>query len=86
MLGIRPERLAPAADGDGQATLDLMVEVVEPLGSEVMVHGSVSSSDGPTPVTARLESGARPPVGQISGSAYDPAHSHRFDKATGVAI
>ncbi len=82
VLGVRPERLTP----DGEATLELMVEVVEPLGSEVMVHGSVSSSDGPTPVTARLESGARPPVGQTLRLGYDPARSHRFDKASGAAI
>ncbi len=86
VLGIRPERLAPAADGDGQATIDLMVEVVEPLGSEVMVHGNVASSEGRAAVTARLESGARPAVGQDLRLAYDPANSHRFDAATGVAI
>ncbi len=82
VLGIRPERLTP----DGDQTIELTVEVVEPLGSEVMVHGTVPSTDGPTAATARLESGARPEVGKPLRLGYDPARSHRFDAATGQAI
>jgi sn-glycerol 3-phosphate transport system ATP-binding protein len=86
VLGIRPERLHPAADGDALPVIELMVEVVEPLGSEVMVHGNVASSDGRAAVTARLESGARPAIGENLRLAYDPVTSHRFDAESGAAI
>jgi multiple sugar transport system ATP-binding protein len=39
-LGIRPEHLAPSSDG--LPTIDLHVDVVEPLGDEVIVYGSVA--------------------------------------------
>ncbi|MFN2489681.1 MAG: ABC transporter ATP-binding protein [Actinomycetota bacterium] len=40
VLGLRPERLRPAGE-DGHAELQLQIEVVEPLGDEVIVHGTV---------------------------------------------
>jgi ABC-type sugar transport system ATPase subunit len=41
VLGFRPERMRPSAL-NGRATTELLVEVVEPLGSEVLVHGSIN--------------------------------------------
>ena len=64
VLGVRPERLVPATESDDRPALNVTVEVVEPLGSEVMVHGSVVSASGPAAVTARLEAGARPRRGR----------------------
>jgi sn-glycerol 3-phosphate transport system ATP-binding protein len=76
-LGIRPEHLALAADG-----LELQVELVEPLGSETVVHGRVGGGDqtlvvklaGPAPATDRL---AVSPI---------PGHVHVFDRVTGRRI
>ena len=45
-LGIRPEHLAPSSDG--LPTIDLHVDVVEPLGDEVIVYGS-SPAKSPQP-------------------------------------
>ncbi len=86
VLGVRPERLAPATESDDRPALDVTVEVVEPLGSEVMVHGSVDSANGPVPVTARLEAGARPAVGAVLRLAFDPGHVYIFDALTLGAV
>src|SRR5689334_5886912 len=44
VLGIRPEHLSLAAENGGNlATLEMTVDVVEPLGNEVMVHGFVAA-------------------------------------------
>jgi ABC-type sugar transport system ATPase subunit len=42
VLGLRPEHLRPATDG--QPSTEFQVEVVEPLGDGVIVHGTVSGT------------------------------------------
>jgi sn-glycerol 3-phosphate transport system ATP-binding protein len=77
VLGIRPEHLALAPDG-----LPIVVELIEPLGSETVVHGRAAESDqalvvklaGPVPATDRLT--VRP----------IPTQLHVFDRATGRRI
>jgi multiple sugar transport system ATP-binding protein len=41
LVGLRPESLEPAADG--MPSLDFRVDVVEPLGDELIVHGSLAA-------------------------------------------
>ncbi|MGI4799548.1 MAG: ABC transporter ATP-binding protein [Janthinobacterium lividum] len=72
-LGIRPEHITLAADG-----IPLTVELVEPLGSETLVHGRMA--DG-TPLLAKLNGAA--PVGDAVSVALDPAELHVFDRQTG---
>ena len=72
-LGIRPEHITLAADG-----IPLTVELVEPLGSETLVHGRMA--DG-TPLLAKLNGAA--PVGDAVRVALDPAELHVFDRQTG---
>ena len=84
VVGVRPERLMPAGADDPRPGFDLAVGVVEPLGSEVIVHGSVAGASGP--VTARLEAGARPAPGSSLRLVFDPAAAHVFDATTGAAI
>jgi multiple sugar transport system ATP-binding protein len=96
VLGVRPERLSPAADGDSRPAFDLVVGVVEPLGSEVIVHGSLAAEgsagaqaaavDGRAPIIARLEAGAQPAPGSVLRLAFDPAAAHVFDAATGEPL
>jgi len=45
IVGIRPEGLRPVATDDPGPGFELHVDVVEPLGDEVMVHGTVSARD-----------------------------------------
>ena len=43
-VGVRPEVFRPAGDApNGRPRIELLVEVVEPLGDEVLVHGSVDA-------------------------------------------
>ena len=44
-MGIRPEGLRPVGPDDAGPGFELHVDVVEPLGDEVMVHGTVSARD-----------------------------------------
>jgi len=46
LVGIRPEGLRPVGQGHGGPVFEVCVEVVEPLGDEVLVHGSVAAPDG----------------------------------------
>ena len=73
-LGLRPEHVEP---GEGPGAIPLSVELIEPLGSETVVHGR---TPGGMAVTARLSgafSGDRLPV------RLTPAHLHVFDSETG---
>jgi ABC-type sugar transport system ATPase subunit len=45
LVGIRPEGLRPVGRDHAGPGFELLVEVVEPLGDEVLVHGSVDARD-----------------------------------------
>jgi ABC-type sugar transport system ATPase subunit len=45
IVGIRPEGLRPVGDTDPGPGLAVQVDVVEPLGDEVLVHGTVAARD-----------------------------------------
>ena len=72
-LGVRPEHITLAADG-----IPLTVDLVEPLGSETLVHGRMA--DG-TALLAKLNGAAL--VGDAVRVALDPAELHLFDRETG---
>ena len=75
-IGIRPEHVVLAPGG-----LPLDVDLIEPLGSETLVHGRLA--DG-TPLLCKLQGAA--PVAELVAVALDPAALHVFDAATGVRI
>ena len=75
-VGIRPEHLSLVAEG-----LVLDVELVEPLGSETLVHGRMA--DG-TSLLCKL-AGAVPVTERITVAA-DPATLHLFEAGTGLRI
>jgi len=75
-LGIRPEHVSLAANG-----IPLAVELVEPLGSETLVHGRMA--DG-TALLAKLP-GAEP-VGERVTVALAPGALHLFDAGSGRRI
>jgi len=72
-LGIRPEHVTLQPGG-----LPLQVELVEPLGSETLVHGRMP--DG-TPLLAKLP-GAMPVPDRVE-VAITPGELHLFDRETG---
>ncbi len=75
-LGIRPEHVSLAPRG-----LALQVELVEPLGSETLVHGRMP--DG-TALLAKLQGAAA--IGDEVFVTIDPAELHVFDRASGARI
>jgi sn-glycerol 3-phosphate transport system ATP-binding protein len=90
VLGVRPERLHPATDADPRPAFDVAVGVVEPLGSEVIVHGTLAGAAAGSPVVkdgaivAKLEPGAAPATGSSVRLAFDPHTAYVFDAETGV--
>ncbi len=77
-LGIRPEHLTLGGDG-----LTLMVDLVEPLGSETLIHGRIVGNDATT-VVVKVPGAVAPP--ETVTVAVQPEQVHLFDGTTGVRI
>jgi sn-glycerol 3-phosphate transport system ATP-binding protein len=75
-LGIRPENIELSADG-----MLVPVNLVEPLGSEMLVHGAVRSGDM---LTVKLPS--HTPIGETLSVNFPPQHLHLFDRASGLTL
>jgi sn-glycerol 3-phosphate transport system ATP-binding protein len=77
-VGIRPEHLTP-----GGVDLTLSVDLIEPLGSETLLHGNVIGGDA-VPIVAKVP-GAVIPCATIS-LGVQAERVHIFDAATGRRI
>jgi ABC-type sugar transport system ATPase subunit len=80
MVGLRPQALRP--DSDGMPALDFKIDVVEPLGDEVVLHGTAAATNA----VACVDSRVRPSAGSVLRLGIEPADVHVFDAASGVAI
>ena len=60
VVGMRPETLSPSADG--LPSFEFLVDVVEPLGDEVVVHGSTQGATVETGAEEQEEREIRPVV------------------------
>jgi len=78
LVGVRPEHLRPAGAGEDGA-LDVALELVEPLGSESVLHGRLPSGEA---LTARV-AGAVPAATGALRIAIPPAEAHVFDAESG---
>jgi ABC-type sugar transport system ATPase subunit len=76
--GVRPEAMHPAGEVPGGIPLELVADVVEPLGSDVYVHGSSGGEE----VVARLPGNVQVSPGDRLPLAVAPADLHLFDRAT----
>jgi ABC-type sugar transport system ATPase subunit len=74
--GVRPEAMHRAGEAPGGIPLELLADVVEPLGSDVYVHGSA----GGEAVVARLPGNVQVSPGDRLPLAVDPADVHLFDR------
>jgi sn-glycerol 3-phosphate transport system ATP-binding protein len=74
-VGIRPEHLTIG--------LDLLIDLIEPLGSETLVHGHLTGEEEQS-LVVKLP-GAAPPGERIVVHPQ-PEHLHVFDRATGRRI
>jgi multiple sugar transport system ATP-binding protein len=79
VVGIRPEHFGAASDGQA---LSGRVQVVEPLGSDTLIHFAV----GPFTLTARVAPEMRPQPGEVLSIGVDPSRIHLFDAATERAL
>jgi sn-glycerol 3-phosphate transport system ATP-binding protein len=77
-IGIRPEHLTVAED-----QLRLHVDLIEPLGSETLVHGHLPTADE-TPMVVKVA--GRAPAGDIIPVAIQPEFLHVFDQETGLRL
>ncbi len=78
-IGVRPEDLIVAAAGAGLAA---RVELVEPLGSETLVHWT--SAIGP--LVSRVATGPVPVVGESAALTARPEGVLLFDPASGASL
>ncbi|WP_374629807.1 sn-glycerol-3-phosphate import ATP-binding protein UgpC [Pannonibacter indicus] len=88
ILGVRPEHLALASEQPAEAgglTLDVVAGVLEPVGAESFLYGTVGSETGPQ-VVIRVPAHARYELGQRVSFTASAARLHAFDKATGKRI
>ena len=77
-LGLRPEHLTLGAHG-----FALTVDLIEPLGSEALIHGRVAGRDADT-VVVKVSGAVRP--GETVTVAVEAESAHVFDAATGQRI
>ncbi len=85
LLGVRPEHMFDHHEPDmkpGYARMDALVDVVEPMGMETMVHFFV---DG-TPVCARCEPSTPAAPGQVLPLTLDMNNMHMMDATTGQVV
>jgi multiple sugar transport system ATP-binding protein len=80
-LGVRPEDMHIAA-GEGRTGFDALVEVVEPLGSEILLDVKIGSAV----MVARVEPTVRAKVHEKIRLNVEPDRLHFFDGKTEVAI
>jgi sn-glycerol 3-phosphate transport system ATP-binding protein len=104
LVGIRPEAFHlpfPGPDGRTEPTVEVRVDVVELLGHETILYGSVRgegvnaigterglaplSADRAT-IVARLDARGHPSVGQTVALAFAPEDLRLFDAETGAAL
>ena len=86
ILGIRPENFADLAlfseDRHIGSTMSAPVDVVEHLGSELLVYMTAGGKS----ITARLDPRSDAHVGDELTLHVDTSHLHLFDSETGAAI
>jgi multiple sugar transport system ATP-binding protein len=82
LFGIRPEDMDQARGGEGQdSTIEAVVEVVEPIGSEIFLDVRAGSDS----LTARVDPNARVRVKDTVRLQVVLEKLHIFDPATGAA-
>src|SRR5437763_1485416 len=82
-MGVRPEDLHPASGSDPREyCFDAVVDVVEPLGSEILLDLRVGNNT----IVARVEPTNRVKVHESTRLALTPDRAHFFDLKTELAI
>jgi len=86
VIGIRPEKIVEVGgtgSGPGDAfPVDVKVEIVEPLGHEVIVHGRLSGNS----LVAKLDPHRAPEPGSTIRLGLDRSAFHVFDANSGARL
>jgi sn-glycerol 3-phosphate transport system ATP-binding protein len=82
VAGLRPEALQIRRDANGSPALRYVVDVVEPMGHEVIVHGRLAGDAG-TALIARLDARDEPRPGDVLELTFQPDDLHLFDPGSG---
>ena len=82
MVGLRPEHMLPTSDD--RASLPIVVDMVEPLGADTLMHGRYGQDR--TLLTARLPGNVTAPSGMQRHFGIDPANLHLFDDSDGTRV
>jgi sn-glycerol 3-phosphate transport system ATP-binding protein len=78
IIGIRPEHIRVDRNG-----LSLRIDLVEPLGSETLVHGHLAATGEPGLV---IRLAGKPPEGEVLTIDFPPEQIHVFDAETGQRL
>lgn len=81
MVGLRPEHIVPAQDKS--ASFSLMVEMVEVLGADTLVHGNIGNDHS---LTVRLPGGFKITPGNRLSMEAMVDNVHVFDQETGQRL
>jgi multiple sugar transport system ATP-binding protein len=84
MLGVRPHDLIVA--GPGEADVVARVDVIQPLGSELLVNLQLTGKTRATPATTMLPPETRVGVDERVGVRFRRDRLHFFDAGTGVRL
>ncbi|MGQ0840486.1 TOBE domain-containing protein, partial [Actinokineospora sp.] len=85
-IGVRPESLSLAPTGTDDA-FDLVVELVEELGADALVHGSVADEPGSARLVMRVDGRTPPALGQtVRVVLRNSEEIHLFDAETGERL
>jgi sn-glycerol 3-phosphate transport system ATP-binding protein len=79
LQGVRPEHLEPCAESD--AKLHAMIDLVEPLGADTLVHGTINGAR----IIVRLPASTVVREGSLP-LRFAPENEHFFDAASGKRI
>jgi multiple sugar transport system ATP-binding protein len=80
-LGVRPEDLELSDKG-----IPVTVELVEELGADANVHGSLRTGETDDPIVARVDGRTPPEKGETVHFTPKAGHVHLFDTDTGLRI
>lgn len=80
ILGVRPENIRP--EESAVTNINALVEVVEPLGSETLIHAKLGGQN----VIVKANPDYKPAVGEIIKLTFEMNKAHLFDSETGVTI
>ena len=82
-IGVRPEDLRLVGTGEG---VEVVVELVEELGSDAFLHGSVTGGSVGDMLVARVDPRNPPRKGEKVTLAPSPDQLHWFDASTGERV